>query len=184
MKRLALVITLSIVILLVHLSLRNIAMAASADLPSGETVISMLLGWGDKVASWVLALFGSVLTGYVIRRYMKGTAAEILARALSEIFDAVLEVKQTYVDSLKDASRDGKLTSPEMREARERAISIAKSNLGVKGLARLSRILGVDNLETWLTTKVESAIGTVKITAPSTKAPASSSLLPKPVPSR
>ena len=149
--------------------------------PTSASLISTLLLWGDKIAAWALALLSSVLTGYVVRRYLRGIAADILARAVSEIIDAVAEVKQTFVDSLKDAAADGRLTQPEMKEARERAIVVAKANIGPKGLARLGRILGVDSLEQWLTTKVEAVVAGSKIApvAPPSKT-ASGTVIGKP----
>lgn len=173
--KLAFISMISMLIALAHSFLPRSAFAlpdvlSPPEVSGSANIITTVISWGDHIASWVLALLGTVLTTYVIRKLLKGKVAEIIERTLVEIVDAVLEVKQTYVDSLKASALDGKLTSDERKEARDKAIKIAMSNLGVKGLARLGKILGVESLENWFSTKVESAIGKMKLDYPEVQA--------------
>jgi hypothetical protein len=133
--------------------------------PASTPILVTVLSWGDKVLSWVLALLGTLLSTYVIKKYLSGSVRDLLLRAWAEVIDAVIEVKQTYTDSLKTAAADGRLTTAESEEAKHRAVQIAKSNLGAKGLARLARVIGVD-VDRWLSTKVESTLAKIKRATP------------------
>jgi len=133
----------------------------SSVAPASAGLLPTVLSWGDKVLSWVLALLGTLLSTYVIRKYLSGSVRDILSRALAEVVDAVMEVKQTYADGLKAGAEDGKLTREEAAEAKARALAVVKSNVGAKGLARLARVIGVD-VDRWLGTKVESTLANIK----------------------
>jgi hypothetical protein len=99
-----------------------------------------LLTHGDNVLLWVLTAVG---------------------RALAEVGDAVLAVSQTYVDALKAANADGKLTDQEKAEAKAKALALIKQNLGPVGLRKLAKIIGVD-VDGWLGTKLEAAVATLQ----------------------
>lgn len=121
---------------------------------------------GDEVIAWAGTALAVLVARYVIAKIDNDRVREYLGRAWAEVRAAVAEVHQTYVAALKEANADGKLTPEEAKEARERAISVAKTNLGRRGLARLGRIVGVDSLDSWLSNKVEAAVDGAKRTAP------------------
>lgn len=133
---------------------------------TAENIFYWAIANGDKVLAWVLSAVGVAIAAFVLGKIGEGKAKEIVARALNELGAAVLEVKQTFVDSIKAASADGTLTPAEKAEAKARAIAIAKSNLGSKGLARLAKIIGVD-VEGWLSNKLEAIVAS----APSSVSP-------------
>jgi len=97
--------------------------------------------------------------------------AKYILRAGQELRASINEVSQTYVAELKAASEDGKLTDEEKKAALQKAIDKFKSNYGVKGLKRLSKILGLgDKLDGWLTTQAESMLHEMKTSLPEAKA--------------
>lgn len=131
-----------------------------------------LLYWalvhGDSILFWVLTALGGMTARLVLAHVKNATVNGVVGRALSEIGDAVLLVGHTYVDDLKAASADGSLTPEEAARAKSDAIDVAKKNIGAAGLAKLAKVLGVDDLDHWLETKVESAVATVNKTGIST----------------
>ncbi len=95
---------------------------------------------------------------YIVPLLHGALANGILGRAVQEVTAAVHEVDSTYVDAIKLANADGVLTEAEKKEAKAKAIAVAKSNLGVKGLATLARIVGADSVAGWLGSWVERAL--------------------------
>lgn len=84
----------------------------------------------------------------------------LLSRLVVEAKAVVLEVEQTYVDSIKAAKIDGVLTSSEAAEARSQALVKLRENIGQKGLDRLGRILGLTGLgvSALLSTHLEASV--------------------------
>lgn len=149
-----------------------------------EDAIFWGLTTGDRLWTYLGALALAAALAWVAKSW-PSKAGEIVGRALREIGDAVREVYQTYVEALKEADRDGKLTTDEKVTAKRMAVAIAKSNIGKKGLARLLRVLGVDALDEWIGSKVESAIVGEKVVGSAAKGGAASSVpLPLPAPQR
>lgn len=124
----------------------------------------------ESMVAWVLGLVALLLTKYVWRSIGHQTARVILQRAWNEVADAVLETWQTYTSELKRARADGLLTETEKREAKRRAVEIAKSNIGVKGLKRLANVLGFsrffgeadEKVSAWIESKTEVALAGLK----------------------
>jgi hypothetical protein len=125
-----------------------------------DALYSLFADHGPAALAWTLsALAGVALTYLVVRirwEYVRG----VVTRAIAEIQDAVLEVAQVFADEIKRASEDGKLTAEEKAVAKQMAIDTAKSNLGSKGLKRLSRVLGLGDVTDWIANKVEAAVAT------------------------
>ena len=120
----------------------------------------------DVLVPAVLALLGALLAYAVI--YVKQRTEAIknenvrkmvndaLDRARVDIYEAVAYVAQTYVDGLKAAREDGKLTPEEKAEAFARAKAAFKARMGEAGLRQLAEIVG--DLEEWLRTQIEAAV--------------------------
>lgn len=128
-----------------------------------DFVFSLIADYGVKVAAY---LVGTLLIGLVskhlVDKIKNGTLQGITRRAINEVYAAATEVWQVYVAAIKAAREDGKLTDEEKKRARDMAMTIAKSNLGTKGLARLARVLGLKDADTWLGTRLENAVADVK----------------------
>lgn len=84
----------------------------------------------------------------------------LLDRAHREVYDAVRATSQTYVDELKRAREDGKITDEEARQARELAWQHFKAQMGSVALAELEAIVG--DLTEWFRSEVEAALGHIK----------------------
>lgn len=126
-------------------------------------MIEIIADYGPRAVVFLFATLATLLTFVYGRGYIKaGWAQRLISRALREIEDAVLEVAQTYSDIIKAGASDGSLNGEERLEAKRRAIAVAKSNIGKKGLARLARVAGIDALDGWLDSKVESSVRLLK----------------------
>src|SRR5690606_2717156 len=84
----------------------------------------------------------------------------LLERAHREVYDAVRATSQTYVDELKKAREDGKITEEEARRAREIAWQHFKAQMGTVALAELEQIVG--DLTEWFASELEAAVGALK----------------------
>ncbi|MCP4448268.1 MAG: hypothetical protein GY811_23455 [Myxococcales bacterium] len=122
----------------------------------------LIIEYGPAAAIVILSALGGALTRYVFVSIESKIVSETLGRLWDEVRAAVLEVSQTYTDALREANEDGKLTEAEKRVAKEKAIAIAKSNIGKKGLRRLARVLDVNK---WIGGKIEAFIGDKKAKA-------------------
>ena len=117
---------------------------------------------GSDIIWWLLGLLATFAMAY-LRGLIKNTKInDIVGRALGEVRDAVREVYQTVVADLKAKSADGKLTDKEKADAKALAIKLVRENIGMKGLAALMRVLGLDDVDSWLGTKVEAVIDALK----------------------
>ena len=115
--------------------------------------------YGHGVIVWLASLLVIAIGKYVIDKIDNEKVRKYVGRAFVEVKSAVAEVYQTYVSVLKEGKEDdGKLDDEEKAEAKKRAIAIAKSNIGKKGLKRLTNVLGVDAFDDWLGNKVEAAV--------------------------
>ena len=115
--------------------------------------------FGLQALTVVFSLVG-VLALRALNAYVKSTyLRDVLVRAGAEAQAAVDEVAQVYVKEIKRANEDGVLTDEEKAKAKAMAVEIFKSNLGKKGLDRLIKVLGMDDLQSWISGKIESAVG-------------------------
>lgn len=87
-------------------------------------------------------------------------ADKILSIALDAIETAVVETNQTYVDNLKQAKEDGKLTKEEISQAMQMSYSKAKQLMGDKIYEALKDI--IPNVNDWITAKIEYYVNIYK----------------------
>lgn len=150
----------------------SIALAAPVALSIGAAdgggisgLIFQLVGdYGGTAITILLAGIGWIV-GKLLKHFLdKGYTRETLGRAWDAIRTATAEVAQTYVDGIRKGSSDGKLTGREKTEAKNRALKNAKSYLGAKGLKKLGKVLGLDDVDEWLGGQIESAVRDQKLT--------------------
>jgi hypothetical protein len=128
-------------------------------------MFELIANYGTYFSAVLVTALAALLGRYVWNKITIDGLRAIAQRAYAEVIDAVLEVWQTYVSELKEAHADGVLTDEEKAMAKHKAIAIAKSNLGTKGLRRLARALGFGDpveVERWIGGKVETAVATLK----------------------
>ena len=110
-----------------------------------------------------IGLFLSGLTAIVVKHGLalidSKIAREYSERGWHSAAAAVRFVLGTYVDELKLANADGKLTAAEKKEAKARAIAAAKSYIGAKGLKEIAKVFDV---EEWLGAKIEAVVSDEK----------------------
>jgi hypothetical protein len=127
-------------------------------------VAGYVVTWINAMLAPVLAALGAWLAAEAIRwlrAHVKHTQSrDALERAVHAIGAAVGEVQQTFVDELKAASADGKLTASEAHNARDRALLSAKEYLGPKGLDAIRAVIGTDEnaLDHYLIALIETRI--------------------------
>lgn len=123
----------------------------------------LIIQYGHAAAVAILSGVGLVLMRYVFVLIGSKIVREGLQRLWLEAKKTVLSIEQTYVRALKDGKEDdGKLDAEERAEAKRLAIAELKSNLGKKGLLKLVRILGIDDIDGWLGSTIEAVIGEEK----------------------
>lgn len=101
-----------------------------------------------SIQEFLTPVLATTLTGlgtYLLAK-VHGTAAKaIFKKAQDAVSVAVKQVYQTYVSELKEANTDGKLTPEEKKNARDQAVAIAKSYIGMKGLKVILWIFGLSD---------------------------------------
>jgi len=135
----------------------------------------ILLSIADVLLPAVLALLGALLaygaaylrsrTEAIKDERLRQAAIDVINRAAVEVHASVQYVAQTYVDDLKAAKEDGKLTDEEKAEALARAKAAFKTRMGQHALEQLAAVVG--DLEEWIRTQIEASIhegGSVLVT--------------------
>jgi len=92
--------------------------------------------------------------------------SSVLVRLNVAVLDVVKAIEQNVVKEIKRANEDGKITDEEKQTIKSIALNSVKSYLGVKGLAQLGKILGLDSnaIDSMIETKIESAVLDLKKT--------------------
>ncbi len=123
----------------------------------------LIIQYGHAAAVAILSGVGLVLMRYVFVLIGIRVVREGLERLWLEAKKTVLSIEQSYVQALKRGKEDdGKLDAEERAEAKRLAIAELKSNLGKKGLMKLVRVLGIDDIDGWLGSTIEAVIGEEK----------------------
>jgi len=119
----------------------------------------------------ILVAFLTALIGYAIAFLKKKTELikdeqlrNIIQRALDEANEvadqAILATQQKFVDNIKKAREDGKLTKEEAKEAMDMAISYFKTHITDENLKILEKLyIDVDK---WLEDFLEAKLGQLK----------------------
>ncbi|MFH0899711.1 MAG: hypothetical protein V2A73_03685, partial [Pseudomonadota bacterium] len=116
-------------------------------------VLLAALTW---VAAKVAQLINAKVRGETVRN--------ILLRLEDATVAAVRDVYQSVVEEIKSASVDGKLTAEERLRVKARAIATVRAHLGMKGLAELATVLGLDDgaVQQMISTRVEATVHDLK----------------------
>jgi len=126
---------------------------------------------GQQLIPWVATFVLGILGKYVYSKIGNEYWRNVTSIATQEVFDAAQEIHQTYVKAIKKGRADGQLTGDEKKEASKLAIAAAKSNLGMKGFARLAKVMGGKSAATsYLASKVESSVNAMKVVEKATDA--------------
>jgi hypothetical protein len=114
--------------------------------------ISSVLG-SEQGIVWLGTALGAIWTLFKSSECYQRIRGKKSDQALQVLESAVEETYRTYVQAIKAARADGRLSGEEKKQARqlakERAFALAKQ----QGLDLL-RLLGNDNIDLWLTKSV------------------------------
>lgn len=118
----------------------------------------------------VLALAGAAIylgAAYLRKRteaieseHVRAIVWDALDRARIAARNAVQATAQTYVDDLKAAREDGKITNEEAAEARRRALQQFKTQMGDIGLSELEAVVG--DVTEWFESYLEAVVNDLK----------------------
>ncbi len=122
-----------------------------------------------ELLSPIIILIVTVLSGFLTKliheKTKNATLAGILGRLNELIWDEVKAAEQVAVKSIKlakDPSSDGgmKITDAEAREIKQRVLRRIKENIGVKGLVKLGKVLGLNDqgVTDMIEAKIEAAV--------------------------
>lgn len=105
------------------------------------------------VASWLI----SKLINWIDSKVENTETKNLLTSIVNTVTDVVKEVYQTYVEELKDGNI---FSAEDQKTALNSAVEKLKSLLSDKAQSYITENFG--DLETWLTTQIESTIYTLK----------------------
>jgi hypothetical protein len=128
----------------------------------------------DVLTPVVLALLSwlSVAAARWIQNKVKNDYAQgVLLRLNDAVFTAVRALQQTTVQAIKDANKDGKIDAKEAAAIKEKALGQVKSYMGQKGIDQLKGVLAFDDLEDFLSARIEAELHKMKVEG-ATKPPA------------
>ncbi len=117
------------------------------------------------VALAILTLLAARAKRFLDRKIDRDDRQDILFQVGEAVFAAVKQIGQVYVNDLKLAATDGKLTEAERREARKAALQTARSQLGPKLLAQLAELFALSTpteIDNFLFAKIEAAVAISK----------------------
>jgi hypothetical protein len=132
---------------------------------AGDIVLKIFVVLSPALAAllaWASTRLVQLITAKVKFEYLRG----VLVRLDDVVFAAVREIQQTVVDDLKSNSPDGRLTPAQRDQLKQDVLAKIKSHIGMKGLAEIAKILGLDGvgLDNFIATKAEAAVHDLKVT--------------------
>ncbi len=122
-----------------------------------------------ELLSPVVVLIITVLSGFLTKliheKTKNATLAAILGRLNEFVWDEVKAAEQVAVRNIKlarEPSSDGgiKITDAEAHEIKRRVLERIKENVGVKGLVKLGKVLGLNDrgVTGMIEAKIEAAV--------------------------
>jgi hypothetical protein len=137
----------------------------------------LYIQYGPAVAAAIFIGLAWLYSRFLADRIKNTRVGEMIAAAGQELRAVITEVHNTYVEALKAANEDGKLTDEERAKAKKMAIAKFKENWGIKGIKRMTKVLGIGgSVDSWLGTQVEATLSDMKDAA---KLPKATALPPK-----
>lgn len=132
----------------------------------GNILEFVINNYSDEISYLIFLAIAGVL-GWLIST----VKSSIIKAALEKIYTAVMFVKQTVVDDLKDKTKDGVFDAKERAEAKEKAKKVFLDQFGIVGKFILSLIVGP--IEKWFEIQAEVILGEIKKKSSTTAPPSS-----------
>lgn len=120
-----------------------------------KVLSTIINNYSDEIINIMFILIISVI-GYLIS-IVKNS---YLKSALESAEKGVLIIQHSVVEDLKEKSADGKLTDEEKAQVKNKAILIAKEQLGILGTIILNLVTG--SADKWISTQAEYILARIK----------------------
>lgn len=127
--------------------------------PALEQILQQLIPPLVVALSGLLCVLIGFATNYIASKTNNAKVQAALGRLDQVMSDAVKSAQQTIIGSIKP----GDNLATTLSEAKAVALSDVKSHYGEKGIAELKKVLGWDDVEKNLSTKLEAAVHDLKI---------------------
>ena len=130
-----------------------------------DTLNTLLMTFGTA-ALGLVSIGLTWLTKWIATKVKNERAAGIITRVDDVVMKVAREIFLGYVNPLKKASADGKLTEAENANAKEKALEAAKSYIGAKGIKEIGWLLTGDDhagAVEYISTAIENAVAKRKI---------------------
>jgi len=135
----------------------------------GGTLLAALLPVIATALTGIIALVGQRINAWLVAKVENERLEGVMTRLNGAVWTVVLELQQTEVDALKQATAPDspggrKITSEEAKGLGDKAMEKLKSYLGPKGLEVLRDVLGLNEgaLDGYLRGVIESTVRTNK----------------------
>ena len=123
------------------------------------------MDWAEIGTQVILGIVGAVISGlgilitYLINKYIKNDKLKTILNSLNELVrNSVLEIQQTYVDSLK---KGGMFDEEAQKEALARCLDVINTNMPKDVKDWLDANAG--DVEAYLKWLIEAQIGSMRI---------------------
>jgi hypothetical protein len=123
------------------------------------------MDWAEIGTQVILGIVGAVISGlgilitYLINKYIKNDKLKTILNSLNELVrNSVLEIQQTYVDSLK---KGGMFDEEAQKEALARCLDVINTNMPKDVKEWLDANVG--DVEAYLKGLIEAQIGSMRI---------------------
>lgn len=121
--------------------------------------------YGTMVLMAMLTGIGWLAIRFGLDKIKSQRIRDTLLRLGAEMRAVVAETNTVLVDELRKDNEDGKLTAEEKKRAKHMAMEMLKSNLGVKGIKRVTKVLGIESINSWLGAHISDTVDSVKAAA-------------------
>lgn len=113
------------------------------------------------VVTWVAAKLAQLINARVKNEYLRG----VLVRLDDAVLSVVREINQVTVEAIKSTSVDGRLPPGARETIKTAALNAVKAHLGVKGVAEVARVLGLDGpaVDRLIGTRIEATVNDLKM---------------------
>lgn len=126
-------------------------------------MLEIYMNYGPAVLAAIFVGLAWLYSRLLADKIKNGRVGQMIVATGQELRAVITEVNNTYVKALKDTEKDGEWDDATKAEAKRLAIAKFKENFGLKGLSRMTKILGVDGaVDSWLGTQVEATLSDMK----------------------
>lgn len=117
-----------------------------------------LLGLAAAAFAWACHRGARWLSAKAKNETVKG----VIDRLAEAVSTSVLEIEQTIAKTIKAQTTNGKLSADAATVIKAAAIESVKAHLGPDAIVEAQKVLGVDNIESVIASRIEAAIAATR----------------------